>query len=80
MITITIPQKIDINDLVAIPKKEYEQLVYVWNLIPKDQLWFWTKEWQKKEREASNAIKKGRISGPYSTKKELRSALALLKK
>jgi len=24
MITITIPQKIDTNDLVAIPKKEYE--------------------------------------------------------
>ena len=26
--------------------------------IPKDQKWFWTKEWQKKEREADEALKR----------------------
>ena len=31
------------------------------NLIPKDQLWFWTPEWQKKEREADEDIAQGRV-------------------
>jgi len=26
------------------------------SLIPKDQLWFWTPEWQKKEREVDEAL------------------------
>jgi bifunctional DNA-binding transcriptional regulator/antitoxin component of YhaV-PrlF toxin-antitoxin module len=30
-------------------------------LIPKDQLWFWTPEWQRKEREADEDIAQGRI-------------------
>ena len=30
-------------------------------LVPKDQLWFWTREWQKKEREADDDIARGRI-------------------
>lgn len=30
-------------------------------LIPKDQLWFWTKEWQQKEREADEDIAQGRL-------------------
>ena len=31
------------------------------SLIPKDQLWFWTPEWQQKEREADEDIARGRI-------------------
>jgi len=30
-------------------------------LIPKDQLWFWSREWQAKEREADEDIAAGRI-------------------
>jgi len=30
-------------------------------LIPKDQLWFWTREWQKKEREADQDVTQGRV-------------------
>ena len=30
-------------------------------LIPKDQLWFWSREWQEKEREADEDIAAGRI-------------------
>lgn len=30
-------------------------------LIPKDQLWFWTSEWQQKEREADQDIAAGRV-------------------
>jgi len=31
------------------------------SLIPKDQLWFWTPEWQKMEREADEDIAQGRV-------------------
>lgn len=30
-------------------------------LVPKNQLWFWTREWQKKEREADEDIAAGRV-------------------
>ena len=43
------------NAIVLIPKK----------LVPKDQEWFWTKEWQQKEKEADEAIAKGEVSGPF---------------
>ncbi len=42
------------------------------SLIPKDQLWFWTPEWQKKEREADEDIAQGRV-------KEFESVEELLK-
>jgi len=28
-------------------------------LVPKDQLWFWTPEWQAKEREVDEALARG---------------------
>ena len=31
------------------------------SLTPKDQRWFWTREWQKKEREADADIARGRV-------------------
>jgi AbrB family looped-hinge helix DNA binding protein len=40
------------------------------SLIPKDQLWFWTPEWQKKEREADEDIAQGRVK-EFSTVEEL---------
>jgi len=33
------------------------------SLIPKDQLWFWTPEWQKKEREVDEEIARGELKG-----------------
>ena len=35
--------------------------------IPKDQAWFHTPEWQRKEREADQAIEQGEVSGPFSS-------------
>lgn len=29
------------------------------SIIPKDQLWFWTPEWQAKEREVDEALARG---------------------
>lgn len=53
------------NAIVLIPKK----------LVAKDQEWFWTKEWQEKEREADKAIAKGDISGPFSKASDVFKAL-----
>ncbi len=35
--------------------------------IPKNQAWFWTKEWQAMEKEADEDIAAGRVSGPFHT-------------
>ena len=59
MTTLTIPKKLTKEgELVIIPRKEYEKFLRVIKIIPKDQLWFWSKEWQKKEREADEALRK----------------------
>lgn len=42
------------------------------SLVPRDQLWFWTSEWQRMEHEAEEDIIHGRV-------KEFESAEALLK-
>jgi hypothetical protein len=36
-----------------------------------DQAWFWTEDWQRKEREADADIAAGRTSGPHSTEEFL---------
>ena len=36
-------------------------------LIPKDQAWFHSPEWQRKEREADAAITRGEVSGPFTS-------------
>ena len=53
------------NTIVLIPKK----------LIDKDQEWFWTKEWQEREREADEAIAKDDIIGPFSNASDALKAL-----
>jgi AbrB family looped-hinge helix DNA binding protein len=58
------------NAIVLIPKK----------LIPKDQAWFWTEEWQKKEREADEAISRGELFGPFSNMKDALKALKKARK
>ena len=67
MTTITIPEElIKEKELVLIPRRDYEQLLGLLkkrkiNMIPqkvisKNQEWFWTKEWQKKEKEADQEL------------------------
>ena len=53
------------NALILVPKK----------LIPKDQEWFWTKEWQVMEKEADEAIVKGETIGPFSKASDAIKAL-----
>jgi len=80
MSTITIPKEVDKNeDLIAIPRKEYQKFMRLFKILPKSQWWFWTKEWQKKEEEADRDIKLGKLSGPYRNSKELEKTLKKLK-
>lgn len=81
MPTITIPQKLikKEEDLLVVPRKEYEELCKIAKLISRDQAWFWTEEWQAKEREADQDIRRERVSKPYKTKRELESVLQRLK-
>lgn len=48
------------NRLVLVPMK----------LVPADQAWFWTKEWQKGEREAQQEIEQGKTKS-FNTMKDL---------
>jgi len=40
-------------------------------LVPRDQAWFWSKEWQEREREADEAIAQGKLSGPFESVDDL---------
>ncbi|MGH9861395.1 MAG: AbrB/MazE/SpoVT family DNA-binding domain-containing protein [Candidatus Acidiferrales bacterium] len=42
-------------------------------MIPRDQLWFWTPEWQAGEREADEDIKAGRVEAFDSAEELIRS-------
>ena len=79
MPTITIPKKVAKEGIVIVPRREYENLLNVVKMIPREQLWFWTKEWQARERKADQDIRLGKVNGPYRTRKELVSALGKLK-
>ena len=81
MATITIPKAfVRSDDIVLIPKREYERIRSIAEMVEKSQLWFWSEEWQKREKEADADIRSGRVRGPFRNKKELRSVLARLKK
>lgn len=44
-------------------------------LVPRDQAWFWSPEWQRGEREADEDIVDGRLSGPFASVAALKKAL-----
>jgi len=45
--------------------------------IEEEEAWYWSKEWQAKEREADEAILKGEVLGPFEN---VEDALEALKK
>lgn len=52
-------------------KKEIKRAVKV----PRSQVWFWSRRWQKKEKEADRDIREGRVksfSSPEELLKDLR--------
>ena len=62
--------KADNNRITMTPKK----------LISKDQAWFYTPEWQAKEKEADEAIARGDLDGPFDSAEDLIAYLRDLKK
>ena len=74
---ITIPKEVfeklrlEVGDFLEVEVIEEGLLLIPKKLISKDQSWFWTKEWQEKEKEADEAIAKGGISGPFESAEEL---------
>lgn len=39
--------------------------------IPKDQRWFYSKEWQRMMQEAFEDVKQGRVAGPFESVEDL---------
>ena len=78
---ITIPKdifeslRLKVGDFVETQIKDNAIVLIPHNLVPKDQEWFWTKEWQEKEREADEDVAKGEISGPFSKASDALKAL-----
>ena len=74
---ITIPKEafeklhLEIGDFLEVEAIEEGLLLIPKKLISKDQAWFWTKEWQAKEKEADEAIARGEISEPFENVEEL---------
>ncbi len=74
---ITIPKEVfeklhlEVGDILEVDMTEEGLLLVPKKLISKDQTWFWTKEWQKKEKEADEAIGRGELSGPFENTKNL---------
>jgi AbrB family looped-hinge helix DNA binding protein len=62
---ITIPKVIrgqvnlNIGDPVELLVEDGRIIIIPKKLIDADQSWFWTREWQEKEREADEALRKG---------------------
>ena len=74
---ITIPKeafkklRLEVGDFLEVDVTEEGLLLIPKKLIPKDQIWFWTKEWQKKEKEADEAIARGEVSKRFKKADEL---------
>ena len=51
-----------INDYLDVRIEKHKIIVEPQLIIPKDQAYFYTSEWQKEEAEASQDIQKGRVT------------------
>ena len=73
---ITIPQEafqrlgLQAGDLLEVQVRDDALYLVPQRLVPRDQAWFWTREWQEMERDADEAIARGDVSGPFQTADE----------
>ena len=83
---VTIPKQVfkglqlEIGDYLEVQAKDNHITMIPKKLISKDQAWFYTPEWQAKEREANEDIAKGNLDGPFDSAKDLVAYLRGLKK
>jgi len=77
-VTLTIPKRLaEEGDLVILPRHEYIAFEK-WRktvMVKSEDAWFWTPEWQKKEAEVDEEIRKGKLKGPFKSHKALMAAL-----
>ena len=78
---VTIPQKIvdqvrlEPGGYVEVTLEKGKIVMVPKEIVDREDAWFWSKEWQEKEREADEAIAKGKVIGPFKNAKEAISAL-----
>ncbi|MEX0800142.1 MAG: AbrB/MazE/SpoVT family DNA-binding domain-containing protein [Dehalococcoidia bacterium] len=63
------------GDLIDVEERDGEIVMTPKRLVDAGQAWFWTREWQRGEREADEDTKAGRLSGPFDTTDELKKHL-----
>lgn len=74
---VTIPKEIrktlhlEPGDVLRVVIEDGRVVLVPQSLIDPDQAWFWTEEWQKGEREADEAIRAGRLYGPFDSAEEM---------
>ncbi len=74
---ITIPKEafeklqLEVGDFLEVETTEEGLLLIPKKLVSKDQTWFWTREWQEKEKEADEAIGRGELSKPFTKADDL---------
>jgi len=75
---ITLPRDLGVREGDELEARIYRDRVELVPVvtIPREQAWFWTKEWQAKEREADEA----RAAGDYTEYGDVESLIAALKK
>ena len=83
---VTIPKQVfkglqlEIGDYLEVQAKDNHITMIPKKLISKSQLWFYTPEWQQKEREADRDIARGDLDGPFDSAKDLVAYLRSLQK
>lgn len=74
---VTIPREVfarldlSVGDYLEFELTERTAQVTPKKLIAKEDAWFHSQEWQKKELEADRAIRSGDVSGPFTTASSL---------
>jgi hypothetical protein len=59
------------GDLLQVIRDNGRIVLVPQSLIDPDQAWFWTEEWQKLEREADEAVRAGKLYGPFNSAAEM---------
>lgn len=60
------------GDLLGIEVKDDEIILMPIAKIPRSQTWFWSKEWQKREREVERSKKEEKVKGPLTLETALK--------
>lgn len=68
-------KKVAPGDFFRVEREGSTLVLRPFSAIDPEQAWFWTTEWQRKEREAEEDIRTGHISGPFRTVAEFMSGL-----